>query len=314
MPKISRPKIAALDDDVSSEEHMEMVRAMSPQERFLYWIKERYLLGKRREAGLPKPWTKDTVLQNYWFTWPYREMDRTTVWFREHIRDPLKRMPSVLMATVIFRWFNYIPTGELLVNQDLLRNWDSDRAIRLLRNQGKIFTGAYMIKAGNGPPGSKLPSVCKAIDPLWKDQNKLIKICLKENTLQAAHAALKQYKHLGGFMSYEIVCDLRYTYLLENATDVDTWCNIGPGALRGLQRLKGLPVDLRGSRAQGGTPKLPRDWQESMQSILALVRKELGPTMPRFEMREVEHSLCEDDKYERALFSQGKMKRKYNGI
>lgn len=37
---------------------------------------ERHLIYKRREAGQPKPWTKDKILRTFRFTNMYRELDR----------------------------------------------------------------------------------------------------------------------------------------------------------------------------------------------------------------------------------------------
>jgi hypothetical protein len=79
------------------------VSSLSTEARFLYWIRERHSIYLRRKAGKPKPWTDDAILQNYFFTNPYRENDKTTVWFRETIREPLRNDPRVLMATVIFQ-------------------------------------------------------------------------------------------------------------------------------------------------------------------------------------------------------------------
>lgn len=284
------------------------VKNQTPLNRFIYWIRERHKIYERRLEGKPKPWTNDTVLQSYFFTNPYRENDKTTVWFRNTVREPLHNNPDVLMATVIFRWFNRIETGQVLVASDLLRNWNEKQAVRVLRKYQRdgrrpLFTGAFMIKVGNGPPGSKLPQVCSAIQGVYKARKRLLSVSKDNCRLQALWQELKRHRGLGGFMAYEIVCDLRYTYLLKNATDVDTWCNQGPGAVRGLRRLY---------------PEIPRGriskevWQEKTIDLLIICRKRLNG-MPQFEMREVEHSLCEFDKYERALWSKGKNKRKYNG-
>ena len=80
---------------------------MTPEARFFWWIEERHRIFEKRKRGLSRDWwTEDEILRTYRFTNPYRENDRTTVWFRENIRDPLKDDNKVLMATVIFRWFN----------------------------------------------------------------------------------------------------------------------------------------------------------------------------------------------------------------
>lgn len=298
----------------------EEVAKLTPTERFLYWIRERHSIHLKREAGKPKPWTDDGVMQTVFFTNPYRENDKTTVWFRNHVREPLHNERSVLMATVIFRWFNLIRTGETLIGgtpenpgENLIMGWNEAKAVARLRKQNKTgpaFTGAYMIKAGNGPPGCKIPNVCESITRVWKERDRLIQLCHDDCRLEALWQELKKFQNLGGFMSYEIVCDLRYTDLLENATDVDTWCNPGPGALRGLTRLTGEPLQ-RNKYNKLIAPKA-KDHLKTMQGLLALVRKKLSK-MPHFELREIEHSLCEWDKYERARLNDGKLKRIYKG-
>jgi hypothetical protein len=49
---------------------IERVAKLSPESRFLYWIKERHAIYLRREAGEEKPWTDDEMLQRYFFTNP----------------------------------------------------------------------------------------------------------------------------------------------------------------------------------------------------------------------------------------------------
>src|SRR4051812_37444375 len=100
------------------------VKKLSPIDRFTYWISERHNIFKKRRAGKPAPWTDDEILQGYFFTNPYRENDKTTAWFRERVRNPLRDSHHVIMATVIFRWFNLISTGEMLHRRGLLEVWD----------------------------------------------------------------------------------------------------------------------------------------------------------------------------------------------
>lgn len=295
------------------------VSKLSPVDRFLYWIRERHNIYLRRRAGLPRPWTDDEILQQFYFTNPYREHDKVTVWFREHVRDQLRNDPSVLMATVIFRWFNYIPTGKMLMEPTgdspefgLLTHWVKNVAVlrlRRARDAGrKVFTGAYVISSPKGMP--KLEGICKRITNVWNDRFRLSSEVESARRLQDAHAVLTRYEGLGKFMAYEIVSDLRYTYYLENALDIREWCNPGPGCVRGLLRIAGENFD---ASDRGTHPRLrPKDWQQRMINLLHIVEKRLKG-MPRFEMREIEHSLCEYDKYERARLGEGHLKRTYNG-
>lgn len=296
---------------------IEDVKKLSPEDRFWYWIKERHRVYLRRRAGKPKPWTDDEILQSYFFTNPYRENDKVTVWFRKNVREPLRNDPRVLMATVIFRWFNLIYTGEQLLkypgNGDFgaLDDWNRKAVVsRLsgLRGHGaKIFTGAFMI---NSPPGKpKLEAICDRIQGVWKEREHLLSRWEDGVTLEGFHEALMTFDGLGGFMAYEIVTDLRHTYLLENAPDIMTWANPGPGCIRGLYRIAGIEIKNKSNATS--PPPLP-DVQARLQRLLRLSKTKLRG-MPPLEMREVEHSLCEYDKYSRALAGDGKLKRRYVG-
>lgn len=286
------------------------VKKLKPLERFLYWIQERHKIYERREAGEKKPWTDDEVLQSYFFTNPYRENDKVTKWFRKNVREPLKNKDEVLFATVAFRWFNYIPTGEILLENDYLLDWDEKLVRKALKQANKnepVFTGAFMIPAV--PGSNKIEHVCKCLRPVWKDRKDLALEIRKSKSLQDSHKLLCQYPYLGKFMSYEVVTDLRHTRLLNKAVDIMTWANPGPGCARGLARLVGeMPVGKNSAMM-----KLPKDWLHTMQSLLEVTNMRLNH-MPIFEMREIEHSLCEWDKYERALWQDGRMKRTYQGV
>ncbi|MCH8326754.1 MAG: hypothetical protein IIB83_09405, partial [Bacteroidetes bacterium] len=69
-----------------------------------------------------------------------------------------------------------------------------------------------------------------------------------DSKLEYAWGILKEYDCIGPLIAYEFVCDLRYTDILRNATDTCTWCNIGPGAERGLSRM-GMPVNIASIRS-----------------------------------------------------------------
>ena len=97
-------------------------------EEFFKWIVDRTRIQQKKDRGDPWPWTEDPIFREYKFTNAFRERDKTTVWFRENIRNPLKLEPEVYMATVIFRWFNLIETGETLLKHNLHIDWDPEKA------------------------------------------------------------------------------------------------------------------------------------------------------------------------------------------
>ena len=280
-------------------------------EKFFYWIEERHRIFMKRLRGESWPWTEDKILREYKFTNPFRENDRTTIWFRKNIRDPLRKNPNVLMATVIFRWFNLIQTGETLLKYDLLENWDSEVAYSVIKPQDKWITGAYMIKSPTGL--DKIQGINQCINNLWRDKEELIEKFESADNLHDMWFRLLGYSHLGGFLSYEVVTDLRHTYLGWNAEDIDTWANAGPGAMRGLNRIWDRPLAYR--------PK-KQPWTYEMVQLLKLAKEryKIGEFstanlpdiyLSNIEMRDIEHSLCEFDKYERVRLGQGRPRSKY---
>ena len=116
---------------------------------FFNFCREREQIRKNRKNGFLKPWSKDPIFQSGRFLNVFREDDRTTRWFRTHIREPMRNEEDVLMATIIFRWFNLIETGRTLIDHDLLRKWNRKKAICEITKQPKWITGAYIIKTPN---------------------------------------------------------------------------------------------------------------------------------------------------------------------
>ena len=275
-------------------------------DRYFYWLHERETIRIRKEERRDHPpWTQDPILQEFKFCQVFREDDRTTRWFRTHMRDPLQDKPEVLMATIIFRWFNLIETGRTLLEHNLHLEWDRKKAIEEITKQPKWITGSYIIKTPNRM--DKVTGVAECITHMWKDRHYLIEILEKErhdhkSSLESAWNWFRDYPYMGPFMSYEVVTDLRHTYLLEDATDIDKWANAGPGAMRGLNRLTGRPLKFTSTR---------HPWQDEMSELLGIANTRIPN---QFEMREIEGGLCEFDKYSRILKGEGRTRSiyKYN--
>lgn len=362
---------------------------MSSIEAFFAYARERhniYLRRKYREQftpgvsqvidelmgnSLPGPWTTDPILQQYRFTNVFRELDRTTVWYRENVREKVSP-EDILLATVVFRWFNRIATGEAVFTQtNLLEGGGTafDVMLSILGGNGEAspitaplrqaivemlgdpsgkheawVTGAYIIKTPDGY--NKLDGVLKCIEWFMEGvhdfrtpQGDTVRAGYKQMSewlvneeepasLESVWLWLKQFPFLGDFMTYEIVTDLRWS-IMKNAPDIMTWANPGPGATRGLGRIhyndkdkwnqhrdKELLVTmmqnlLRYSRdpyywpqqTDGGT-----HW--AYPGVVEFPRSDLN-NWPAWEMRDVEHTLCEFDKYERVRTGEGRPRGRF---
>jgi hypothetical protein len=280
--------------------------------QFFALAQERELVRRRRLAGWSREkWTSDPVLGTYRFCNVRREDDRTTVWFRENVRDHLKMRPGDdVSATVLFRWFNRIETGEKIL--DILRGeagrYDSVKVHSRLQGVKPLVTGAYMVKT---PPGmSKLRGILWCMDEFLRRGLIERLISGRDKTLQESHEILLEAPYLGEFMAYEVVSDLRHTNLLCRASDIDTWASAGPGCTRGAGWVAaGDPGHFsRHSAVSKDAMQGLMDW------LLELSRSRAYWPFPdvRWEMREVEHWLCEYDKWMRATVNGQPLKRRYD--
>jgi len=282
---------------------------LKKKEDFFAFARERYKIFLKKQTE-PWPWTTDPVLQEFRFCNVFREDDTTTVWFRENLREPLKSQLGVVFATVAFRWFNRIETGAVL--KPLLldwQHWSEARAEAALtrhkqQNNCPLFTGAYVIKSPDGK--SKLKGILDCITYFHAHFPE--ELGGKQESLEDTHRRLMGFPYLGRFMAYEVVTDLRHTAYLEHAEDTNSWASAGPGCARGLGWVYADKPDVwnYNSRPQQ-TAMLG-----VMRELLNMSREQhhWPRHWPQWEMREVEHVLCEYDKYRRAQAGE-RLKRRY---
>ncbi len=284
---------------------------------FFEFAKERHKIYLRRvEQKLPAPWTEDPILHKFRFTNVYRELDNVTLWFAKNARNRYEDDPvATMMSTVVFRLFNRNITGEAIFNQQVwgnftpfelfLDNGDAfamEGPIRAYCGRGPYCTGAYIINSPNGM--DKLTGVLTMIQWVWERRMEFVNQIIQEQTLEKAWEQFRKVNHIADFTSYEFVTDLRWTPLLNKAIDIDTWANPGPGAMRGLNRLYGRPLEKKQQKHL---------FICEMRAILDASRNpENWPSYwPKLEMREVEHTLCEFDKYERVRLGEGRPRGVY---
>ncbi len=264
---------------------------------------ERYRIRLLRDQGNPPPWTDNPVFRDYRFCNVFREDDKTTQWFRIYIRHPLSNDHNkVILATAAFRMFNFIGTGERISAILNKHGWHEGKVRKAMAGADQVVTGAYMVRSPYGM--SKLDGICEMMR-MFKEA-RIPQQLRHVTTLQEAHAIIEAVPYQGHFTAYEIVTDLSHTCVLENATDIMTWANPGPGAQRGLGWLPNGRIFGRG-----------REDIEEMNYLMREILRLSRPgsfywpeVWPQWTMREVEHWLCEYDKYCRARAGQ-RLKRRF---
>ncbi len=321
------------------------VKTLTPFDRLIYWIKERQSIYLKKQLGLSKPWSDDTILQQNYFTNVYREQDKVTVWVKNNLRTPLLDLlkspskkepathtldeigPQLVFSILAFRWFNYIPTGDALVDhagKNFLTDWDLQRVLNLLNvldEHMKVFTGAFNISNG-GSTKPKINRVCEDyIQPAWEIRNSLYTSLRDAKHLATAHKVLYRLPGMGGsgFMAAQVICDLKYTPLFDeyDTDDWDTWSSPGPGSKRGLNILMGR--DQEAGININKWDNLINKYRYQINDIIT--QKEFLPQigdnntdMEPLHAQDIQSCFCEYFKYHRLLNGSGNTKRRYTGI
>lgn len=287
---------------------IEQVKKLSPLERLCYWITERESIRLKRAKKLPAPWTDDEILQTYRFCNVRRMDDKVSVWLAENWYAPFHNHHNMLLACAIARFFNKpeslgaithdVFTGGNASRQHFYPNWKTIKTkLRKLKESGPIFNGAYMVRGNDG-----IDKVECVIDYYVKP---LMKIAIDDGSMEKTHANIVQSYGMGSFMVGQIVSDLRWA--MDGAwADRNVWAPIGPGSLRGMNRLLERPLKQ---------PMKQAEFTEELQNLIGEIQQRVDKSIwSRLEAIDAQSLCCELDKYNRVLEGEGKPKQLYRGV
>lgn len=266
-----------------------------PKLHFLVtWIKEREKARLGYETKAKKPWTSDTIIQQYRFCNVKRQDDKVTKWVHDHWY-PHWGNENFPAAITLARLFNQPRTLEAI---GYPRVWDTDYMHDVVQKRfdegEKVFNAAYIVST-NGKPGSKIKYVLR----MANDVRNLGK--LPTDSLKAVYERLRTVEGLGkGFLAGQIIADLKYTEPWAKCPDWWTWCSQGPGSIRGLNRICDQNIDSRWA---------DRTFMLYVGMLRTLVMQETGMDL---HAQDIQNCLCEVDKYLRAREG-GRPKQSYPG-
>ena len=271
---------------------------------FFKFMRERHNIYLNRTAGDAKPWTSDEILQKYRFCNIFRELDTVTKWINDNWRVPFADHPNLWFAMAVARQINWPDT---LNEIGFPLKWNPKRVKKIMfsrqAKKQKVYTGAYMLTGTLGGPKIE-QTVDKILTPLYKNKSVVPQ---PGDDLRDAWERFLPCPGFSGFMAFEVVTDLRHTRYLRDASDILTWANAGPGAYRGLNRIFGHKLEQRRTH----------EALEEMRMLLKESKKvgnwPKGKKYPKLEMRDIEHTLCEFDKYERVRLGEGRPRSLYKG-
>jgi hypothetical protein len=271
-------------------------RKLFPEwQRLRDFIVERHNVYLRRAAGLPKPWTEDAMLQSYRFTNVYRELDRETEWLFDNWLAPNAAEEDLWFLSFVARHINLHTTLEQI---GLPLPWnaeDFNKDMEWVAEQlPKVFSSAYMINQTipGGKGLSKAAYLSKYVfSPAWK-QRELLR-ARRGELLEHFHDRLMNQKGLGSFMAAQVVADVKW--FMGSTPDFHTWAAPGPGSLRGLSLVKGLPAEQRWRAHQ---------WLAELQWLREEINGVLPPGWQPLDAQNLQNCLCEFSKYIRGYSRQ----------
>lgn len=307
--------------------------------RHLYnFITRRYTIHKRKDVqGLPAPWTKDPILQEFKFTNVRREHDRETKWLLANvITNPALSYDEKIMNCILYRMFNKSQTLEIFGRYIMFDHYKGELADTLwegkeqyirsaledkLKQDPKytFFTNAFLtcglkVALGNNPVAndSFMPMrIIKFARQLWEDGIvDRIKSCVDQG---AVFHTIKRYNGLGEFLSYQIFVDL--TYIKEFPFSENEFTISGPGCIKGLKEVfddfDGMSYDeaLFWLRDNIDFEFTARDWKWEPFKLF----DDLPEEDRYMNVMSLENCHCEISKYIRATNGTGRPKNKYRG-
>ncbi len=257
--------------------------------RLVWTAQERERIRLVRAEGQPRPWTADPVLASGRFCNVWREHDKTSVVILSTLRAHKRELRPALACGL--RLINRHATLLQFRPGQPLRA-EMDRLVGL-----GINTNAYRI---NTPLGlNNKAGVRLLMDRAEAAADDLALLCAEATSFRQLARDFNAASGLGRFITYQVLLDLRDLGQLSRVAD--DWAYPGPGAARGLARLRGDYAEVgwahNAYRLDRRAEDKPGSDLNQMIRLTPLLREMTG--WPRWSIHETEGWLCEWDKYER---------------
>lgn len=232
-----------------------------------YWLKK---------AGKPHP--NQMMATNHWPN-IFRELDKGTIYFQRQTQG--WHHQAVLYGTVVYRLLNRQRTFEDLGGIPRayeLGNWAEK--LTGYRETNPIFTSKHLTPSWG--------AYKKSLEFLERFGANLYDDVVHESTLKGAWSQLRQVPGTGGFLAWQMCCDLLESGVLKFSEN--EWVYVGPGPQNAFQLL--LDVDTV-TQAQC----LHRlNWlRERQHKFLAQgsIHFQFPEAVSELTLKNLEHAMCE---------------------
>jgi hypothetical protein len=292
---------------------------------FWYWIFERHSIYHRRFIEKKKaPWTKDSLLRDFKFTNVYRELDNNSQYLINNVilNDDFSIKDRVFKC-IIYRFFNRNDVWDKVGKYAKYRQFDHVNFLRKISEFDNPFCKAYFAipspvtmalgrELGYYPKGKdyQIGIINLYISSFMYAESGFIHKMFDIKTPEKFIKEIRKIPFLYEFLAYELYCDFDYfnpEILKFNQND---YVNIGPGCQTGIRLI---------------FPNRSQDVNECKEVIYHLRDNQkyyfdlfgfsdfpyLKNKYGKLTLREIEHSLCEFQKYWKMIHQIGKKRQKF---
>lgn len=300
---------------------------------------ERHRIYVLKELGIQKPWTQDPIFLDYYFCNVFRYLDKTSKWIIKNAIEPNEDDCHLWKTIIMCRYISRISTLKNLQDTNCLidnQEW-AYKNLRIMQKEGlKIFTNAFIVNSKT-PSGwsDKVTYLFELIKEIHYRYNGKADFYLRGMvSMRQLYDELLGLPGVGPFMAYQYTVDFTYSKrYLYDAHDTQTWTSLGLGAVRGMNRLlTGFPsrtkipdgIELAQHILDEWKHHVALNLRDQVTHTYKIIQKRWAHSDPPpdrnyvlslykpfafLTMMDVEHQICEYDKYMRG----GSKKRRYYG-
>ncbi|KDQ63453.1 hypothetical protein JAAARDRAFT_202897 [Jaapia argillacea MUCL 33604] len=274
------------------------------------WIAERHRILLRRVAGDPAPWTEDPIFAAHRFTNVFRVFDRTTQFILHNVINKGRSdLVESCFRVILFRFFNRIDTWELLTSSLGELTWakfDLEEYESVLgeavESRTALYGSAYI-----------LPAPTLGAERNFQNHLRLLSVMMEQGLpaqlkkvqhLRDAYELIRVYPSMGDFTAFQLLLDLNMTSHFNYPEN--EWAICGPGSQAALKKIFG--TDVAGIETEAML--YLHQTQDSHFARLGIKNPpRLSSRHTELSLVDLEHSLCECEKYSRAKHPEIRGKR-----
>jgi hypothetical protein len=258
-----------------------------------YFVRERERMRKLRATGAPPPWSTDELLQKYRFTNVSVQDDRTSQVIYDRVTQPYADHPGLIAGLVVCRFTNAPEVIEAV--RESLVPFDAERFVAIMIE--RAARGVCLERRAFQIPGGRKGEI-KAIN-LTRELFGPLAAAVESvrprpgDTVAAVFERLRRFKYLdAGFITAQIVRDLKQVPPLRHASDWMSFVRSGPGSQRCANRLLGMTkrADIEWRRPEA-------DWRELFNAIVDMAAPRVAEDGIVLDRQSWQNCFCETDKY-----------------